>query len=54
MASMFSGCFEQQCSFSLNYCKPWQGEECSLLMLRYALDDQQQPVKSSVQCLLLP
>jgi len=48
------GCINESCHFSLNYCKPWQTSECSSLILRYDIDKDSMPIRTTAQCILIP
>lgn len=52
--ALSAGCIDRVCSLSLNYCKPWQHQECNQVFLRYRQDDQGRAVAESFHCFDLP
>jgi hypothetical protein len=47
-------CFENNCTFSLTDCLPWQATECSTRFLKYELDNKLRIKPESFNCFDVP
>jgi hypothetical protein len=48
------GCVNETCNFHMSYCKPWQNEECSELILKFDILQSGLPKIETANCILMP
>jgi len=51
---LYFGCVNEVCSFSFNYCKLWQSDECSQLFIKYDVGRDISPNIDTISCIVIP